>query len=156
MAAVTVIVPAGVFTTIVERQTLAAGAFATVRIGDAMQADGTDLVSSFAQDTYFPGYVNPDLGLNPDLLHDDFDLRATHALEVLPGTTFDLAFLLEVQTTNGAIVDALNTATIDFVLPDGYSLTSVLGFGAASATGSVAQPVTAVTERISATNNRRG
>lgn len=129
---------------IVTRSTgqLNGGAFATVRIGDAMQTDGTDLVSSFAQDTYFPGYVNPDLGLNPDLVHDDFDLRATHALEVLPGTTFDLAFMLEVQATNGAIVDALNTATIDFVLPDGYSLTSVLGFGAASAT--VSEPAAIV------------
>jgi hypothetical protein len=57
------------------------------------------------------------------------DLTATHTLNVTIGTPFDLAY----QITTNAIksrIDFSNTATINFVVPEGTQMTSTGGYGA--------------------------
>lgn len=76
----------------------------------------------------FPGSFN----YSTDSFHSGayertFDFTVTHEREVVVGETFDLAYSIDLSA-GGARLDASNTATIDFVLPEGITLTSDLGW----------------------------
>ena len=62
-----------------------------------------------------------------------FDLLATHGFDVVTGTPFQLVTALQLSMsvfqTGSVEGDALGTATLGFVLPAGYTISSAQGFG---------------------------
>jgi hypothetical protein len=57
------------------------------------------------------------------------DLTATHTMDVTIGTPFDLAYQITANVAK-ARIDFSNTATINFVVPEGTQMTSTGGYGA--------------------------
>jgi hypothetical protein len=84
-----------------------------------------------ANDDYTTGYI-VNSGGNQNL-HYAFDMLATHTMNVSAGSSFSLAFSYIVTGTGGVIGNGLGGGLIDFVLPEGYTLTSDLGWTSPSA-----------------------
>lgn len=64
------------------------------------------------------------------------ELVAEDTFTVTPGVAFNLGYSFSVIGSAGIIANGLNTATIGFDLPDGYSITSTLGFSSGTASSS--------------------
>jgi hypothetical protein len=56
-------------------------------------------------------------------------LEALVSFDVTPGTPFALSYRLTAQSRNLSSIDMMNTATLAFTLPAGYSITSIGGYG---------------------------
>lgn len=114
---------------------------AKIEIGSSMVHSGTqsglDINGFIVGDNFGTGIVNNQNG--DKVLHYDFDLLATHTMTVATGTPFGLAFLFETHGVSGVRANGLNTGLIDFTLPEGYTLTSELGW-----TSPVPEPTTHV------------
>src|SRR5262249_23261762 len=78
--------------------------------------------------------------LGPSPFSVPIDITATYTRMVSPGDVFDVGYELTASTVEGA-VDLSHTAGISIDLPAGYSVTSVLGFGAGP-NGGVPEPST--------------
>lgn len=108
-------------------------AYATIAIGTGMSTGGTSVVGYLAGDVYETGFVNSPA-------HFEFDLATSVTKTVTVGTAFDLAFVFQVHGSIAYQADGLSTGLIDFTLPDGYTLTSTLGWTSPTATTTVPAP----------------
>ena len=99
----------------------AGGMFLIVKVGQAIRSDGETIVNVMSQDVdQMPSGTGP--------LEVDLAAEISMPLTVTANTPFALAHNLELSGSSAAEADALNTAIIDFTVPDGYTLTSELGW----------------------------
>lgn len=91
-----------------------------IAIGQGINPGGSGVAVQLASDSLFTNLVTT--------TPLEIDLAVEHAFDVTVGTPFNLAHHFATTNAGGIRVDGLSTATIGFTLPDGYSLTSVLGF----------------------------
>lgn len=98
-------------------------------------------VNTSINDSAF-GYGSISMGGNTTLKQINYTSSKT--LSVAIGTPFDVIYKMSLgsvsNTATSFAVDASHTATIGFNLPTGARLTSVLGYGATTATTSVPEP----------------
>lgn len=96
---------------------------AQIGVGGGMGTNGASVLPILASASFETPLVN---GGSPAPF--PFELGVAFDLPVTVGSPFDLAFLLNVSSTHAVQANALNTALIDFVIPEGYALTSALGW----------------------------
>ena len=101
----------------------------SLAIGTALSQSGRDVHNHLADDQFTTGLIRSTAEV-------PIELTAQETLTITPGVAFNLAYGFSVTGTAGIIANGLNTATIDFALPDGYAISSVLGFSSGSTSGS--------------------
>lgn len=98
-------------------------------IGTALSSSGRDVLNHIADDQVSTGQLQSTAAVA-------YELVAEETMTITPGDAFNLAYSFAANGTAGIIVDGLSTATIEFDLPDGYAITSTLGFSAGTTSNS--------------------
>lgn len=110
---------------------------ANIKIGTSMLRDelfgGTDVGGPTVGEGYTTGFIFENKKI-------DFQLKIEKIITVTAGTAFDLAFFFALTNSNAVEGNGLNTALIDFELPDSYTLTSEGGWTSPSALTPVPLP----------------
>lgn len=101
----------------------------SLAIGTGLFTSGRSVVNQIASDEFSTGLLQSTAAVPIQLVAED-------TFTVTPGVAFNLAYAFTVHGTAGIVANGLNTATIEFDLPDGYSISSTLGFSAGTTSSS--------------------